>query len=463
MSNQRTDVAIIGGGPAGYAAAIRAAQLGGEVILVEKENLGGVCLNVGCIPTKAVIRSCELISLTREGKEFGLQIPEVQINLDALRRRKERIVKRHVGGVNFLLKKNNVKLIKGEGKLLDSHSVEVQGEEEHQVEAKSIIIANGSANSTLPLEGVNKDAIWTSTEALQISEVPENILIIGAGPIGVEFAHIYHTLGSKVTLVEMLSHIVPQEDVELSEKLKEIMKKRGIEIFTQSTLDSIKKQGESYQGIIKKEGETREVLFDKVLISIGRKPNSENLGLEKAGVEIDEKGWVKVNSRMQTSVPHVYAVGDTVGGYQLAHVAYMEGEIAAENAMGGESHMRYRAVPRFVASTPELAAVGLTEEQAEKEGHRTKTGKFPFTGNGKASILGEREGMVKVVCDAETQEILGIHILGAQATELILEGTFAINLESTAQEIIETIHPHPTLGETIREAALDVEDRTLHI
>ncbi len=463
MNTKQVDIVVIGGGPAGYAAAIRAAQLKGKVALIEKEKLGGVCLNVGCIPTKTLLRSCEIFYLTQRAKEFGLEIPEVKINLSQLMARKNQLIRRLVGGVNYLLKKNNVEVIKGKGYLVDSLTVEVQGEEGEKIKAKNIIIANGSVSAALPLEGVDKEAILTSTEALQIEEIPENFLIIGAGAIGVEFANIYSILGSKVTIVEMMPHIIPQEDSELTEKLKESMIKRGIEIFTGSTLESVKKQGKNYIGLVKTPEGIKEVSFNKVLISIGRRPNPDDLGLEKVGIEKDEKGWIKVNSKMQTNLQNIYAAGDTIGGYQLAHTAYMEGEVAAENAMGKDSRINYRAVPRFVCSIPELAAVGLTEEKAKEEGHKVKIGKFPFMANGKALVYGEREGMVKIVCDAETEEILGIHILGPQATDLILEGTFAINLESTIQEIIETIHPHPTLGEAIREAALDVQKRAIHI
>jgi len=465
MSDQQTtDVAVIGGGPAGYVAAIRAAQLGGKVALVEREKLGGVCLNVGCIPTKTLIRSCEILSFIQMADEFGLEVENSKINLSKLMKRKERIVNRLVGGVGYLLKKNHVQWINGEAKFFDSSTIQVTTDEgEQRIKAKNIIIATGSQPSSIPLQGVDEEAVLTSTEALQIENVPKDLLIVGAGAIGVEFAHIYNTLGSKVTIVEMLPRILPGEDIELSEKLREIMEKKGIKIFTHSTFHSAKKQGESYMGVIKTFQGEKEVPFEKILISVGRKPNSKDLGLEKAGVETDEKGWIKVDPHMRTNSPNIYAAGDIVGGYLLAYVAYMEGEIAAENAMGKDSRIDYRVVPRFICSMPELAAVGLTEQEAKERGYRTKVGKYPFMANGKAIIHGEREGMVKIVCDAETGEILGMHILGPQATDLILEGTLAISLESTTREIIDTIHPHPALGEALREAALAAEGRALHI
>ncbi|MBE0478300.1 dihydrolipoyl dehydrogenase [Candidatus Aerophobetes bacterium] len=464
MTNEQSaDVAIIGGGPAGYVAAIRATQLGGKVILVEKDKLGGVCLNVGCIPTKALIRSCEIFSLIQRADEFGLKVENSEINLKKLMERKKRIVGRLVGGVEYLLKKNKVQWIKGEAKILNSSTIQVKGDDEQEIKAKNIIIATGSYPSSIPLPGADEDVLINSTEALDIRNIPENLLIVGAGAIGVEFAYIYSILGSKVTIVEMLPRILPTEDAEVSEKLKEIMEKRKIKIFTQSTLASVKKEGENYSGLIKTPGGKEVIVLEKILVSIGRKPNSENLGLEKIGVETDEKGWIKVNSNMQTSTPNIYAAGDIVGGYLLAHVAYMEGEVAAENAMGEESKINYAAVPRFICSIPELAAVGLTEDEAKKKGFRVKVGRYPFMANGKAIVYGEREGMVKIVCDAKTKEILGVHILGPQATDLILEGVLAINLESTTQEIIDTVHPHPALGEAIREAALDAEGRALHM
>jgi len=463
MSTYKTGIAVIGGGPAGYVAAIRAAQLGGEVTLVEKEKLGGVCLNVGCIPTKAILRSCEILTFIKNAKEFGLEAGEARINLSQLMTRKKRIVARLVGGVDYLLKKNRIQVIKGEARFVDTSTLEIKGEEEKAIKADKIIIATGSYPASFPLDGIDREAVLTSTEALDIEEVPEEFLIIGAGAIGVEFAHIYSTLGSKVTLVEMLSQILPGEDEEISETLRKIMTKKGIDIFTSSTLQKVKKEGSRYKGIIKTPQGEKEVFFDKILISIGRRPNSKNLNLEKVGVKTDEKGWIKVNSQMQTTTPNIFAAGDVIGGYLLAHVAYAEGEVASENAMGENSHINYRAVPRFICSMPEIASVGLTEKKAKESGYNVKVGKFPFSANGKAIIHGEREGMVKIISDAETEEILGIHILGPEATDLILEGTLAINQESTLNEIIDTIHPHPTLGEAIKEAALDAQKRAIHI
>ncbi|MCD6574692.1 dihydrolipoyl dehydrogenase [Candidatus Aerophobetes bacterium] len=463
MSTYQTDVTVIGGGPAGYVAAIRAAQLGGKVILVEKERLGGVCLNIGCIPTKTLARSCEILSFIKNAREFGIEVETPNINLPQLMTRKKRVVNRLVGGVDYLLKKNKIQWIKGEARFLNSSTIEVRGEKEERIKTRNTIIAAGSFPASLSINGIDEKAMLSSTQALEIENIPENFLIIGAGAIGVEFANIYNSLGSKVVLIEMLSHILPGEDEEISESLRKIMEKKGITIFTESTLISAKKEGEKYTGEIKTPQGKEKVLFDRVLVSIGRRPNSKELHLDKAGVRTDERGWIKVDSRMQTTSPGIYAAGDIIGGYLLAHVAYMEGEVAAENAMGEDSRINYRAIPRFICSTPEVAAVGLTEKKAKEEGHNIKIGRYPFSANGKAIIFGEREGLVKIVCDSDTEEILGMHILGPQATDLILEGTLAINQESTVREIIDTIHPHPTLSEAIREAALGVQDRAIHI
>lgn len=459
---QITDVVVMGGGPAGYVAAIRAAQLGAQTVLVEKNKLGGVCLNAGCIPTKTLIRSCEIFSLVKRAQEFGLEIENSKVNLEKLMQRKNRIVARLVGSVGYLLKKNKVQVITGEAKILNASTVRVQGSVEQTIQANHIVIATGSHPANISLPGVDKEAVMTSTEALEIKDIPENLLIVGAGAVGIELAHIYNTLGSKVSIVEMLPRILPGEDAEICDKLQEIMEKSGIEIFTNSTLTSAQKEGQSYRASIKTAAGEKLIPFEKILVSIGRKPNSNDLGLEKAGVETDKQGWIKVNANMQTTVPNIYAAGDIVGGYLLAHVAYMEAEAAAENVMGKNSKMNYKLIPRFVCSMPEIAAVGLTEEKAKENGYQVEVGIFPFTGNGKAMIHGEREGMVKIVTDAGTEEILGVHILGPQASELILEPTLAISLESTTQEIIDTIHPHPAFGEAIREAALAVQKRAIH-
>ncbi|MBC7188887.1 dihydrolipoyl dehydrogenase, partial [Candidatus Aerophobetes bacterium] len=431
--------------------------------LVEKDRLGGVCLNVGCIPTKTLLRSCEIFSLFQKSEEFAIKSANVKIDIQALMERKKRIVQRLVGGVEYLLKKNKVNVIKGEAEFTGPQIIKVSGEKEVLLKAEKIIIATGSLPASIPLEGVENEAILTSTDALNIEKVPENLLIIGAGAIGVEFASIYSTLGSKVTLVEMLPRILPGEDAEISEKLKQIMQKKGIEILTESIFLSAKKEGEKYRAFIKTPSGEKEITFNKVLLSVGRKPNSHNLGLDKAQVETDEKGWIKVNRRMQTTNPSIFACGDITGGYLLAHVAYAEGEVAAENAMGEKSEIDYRVVPRFVCSMPEIAAVGLTEEQVKEKKGKFKVGRCPFIANGKALIYGEREGMVKIICDAETEEILGVHILGPQATDLILEGTIAMSIEGTVEDIISTIHPHPALGETIREAALSAKGRAIHL
>ena len=458
------EVVVIGGGSAGYVAAIRAAQLKGKVILIEKDKLGGVCLNVGCIPTKTLVQSVELLSVMKRAKQFGLKVENFAPDLAQIMERKRRVVDQLVRGVGYLIKKNKVNLIKGRATIADCSRVIVEGEEgNYEVKAKNIIIATGSSPATLPLEKIDDEDILTSTEALDLRKIPKSLLIIGGGVIGLEFAHIYTGLGSKISIVEMLPRILPGEDKEISERLKHILTRKGISIFTSSTVKSIERGKDNYTAWIRTTDGEKEIPFEKVLVCIGRVPNSKGIGLEKLGVEVDEKGWIKVTPQMQTNIPNVYAAGDVIGGYCLAHVAYKEGEIAAENAMGQPSKISYRAVPRFVCSSPEVASVGLSEEEAHQKGYSIKVGRFPFMGNGKALILGEREGFVKVICDVESEEILGVHILSSQATNLIAEGALAINLECTLNEVIDTIHPHPTLSEALREACLEAGGRAIHI
>ncbi len=464
MLEKEGEVVVIGGGPAGYVASIRAAQLGGKVILIEKDKLGGVCVNAGCIPTKTLVQSVELLSLMERAEQFGVKVENFSFDLALIMERKRKIVDRLVGGVGYLIKKNKINLIKGRATAITCSGVVVETKEgDYEIKAKNSIIATGSSPVTLPLEEVDDKDILTSTEALNLHKIPNHLLIIGGGVIGLEFAHIYGELGSKVSIVEMLSHILPGEDKEIAERLQRVLTKKGISIFTSSAVKSVEKNKNNYKAFIDTVEGKSEIPFEKVLVCIGRAPNSKDIGLEELGVKVDEKGWVKVNAQMRTNIPNVYAAGDVIGGYCLAHVAYAEGEIAAENAMGHSSRINYRAVPRFVCSSPEVASVGLSEEEAHQKGYSVKVGKFPFVGNGKALILGESEGFAKVVCDAESEEILGVHILGHQATDLITEATLAINLECTVNEVIDTIHAHPTLSEAVKEAFLEAKGRAIHI
>lgn len=464
MVKDKGEVVVIGGGPAGYVASIRAAQLGGEVILIEKDKLGGVCLNVGCIPTKTLVQSVELVSLIRRAKQFGLKVENFSPDLAQIMERKRKIVNRLVRGVEYLIKKNKVNLIKGRATIADSSRVIVETEEgDCQIKAKNVIITTGSSPANLPLEKIDTEDTLTSSEALDLKEIPKDLLIVGGGAIGLEFAHIYGGLGTKISIVEMLSNILPGEDREVSKKLQQILTKKGLSVFTGSVVKSIERNKGNYTAWINTPGGRKKIPFDKILICIGRVPNSTGIGLEKAGVKVDKKGGIKVNAQMQTNIPNVYAAGDVIGGYYLAHVAQREGEIAAENAMGQPSNISYRSVPRFVCSSPEVASVGLSEEEAHQKGYLIKVGRFPFVGNGKALVLGESEGFVKIISDAKSEEILGVHIIGPQATNLITEATLAINLECTLNEIIDTIHAHPTLSEVLREASLEAKGRAIHI
>jgi len=464
MVKDKGEVVVIGSGPAGYVASIRAAQLGGEVILIEKDKLGGVCLNVGCIPTKTLVQSVELASLIRRAKQFGLKVENFSPDLAQIMERKRKIVNQLVRGVEYLIKKNKVNLIKGRATIADSSRVIVETEEgDYQIKAKNIIITTGSSPANLPLEKIDTEDTLTSNEALDLKEIPKDLLIVGGGVIGLEFAHIYGGLGTKISIVEMLSNILPGEDREVSKKLQQILTKKGLSVFTGSVVKSIERNKGNYTAWINTPGGGKKIPLEKILICIGRVPNSTGIGLEKAGVKVDKKGWIKVNAQMQTNISNVYAAGDVIGGYCLAHVAQREGEIAAENAMGQPSDINYRSVPRFVCSSPEVASVGLSEEEAHQKGYLIKVGRFPFVGNGKALVLGESEGFVKIISDAKSEEILGVHIIGPQATNLIAEATLAINLECTLNEIIDTIHAHPTLSEVLREASLGAKGRAIHI
>jgi dihydrolipoamide dehydrogenase len=457
-------VLVIGGGPGGYIAAIRAAQLGAAVTLVEKGSLGGTCLNVGCMPTKVLLHTVEVKEAIAGAKEIGLDVAEAAVNLEQLRKRKERVVRQLTGGVGMLLKANGVKVIKGIASFIEAQKVKVKladgGEE--ILTGDRIIIATGSTAVKLPIPGADLPGIWDSDMALEVKEVPERLLIIGGGVIGTEFANIFHGLGSKVTIIEMLPRILPPVDGELAASLTKEFQRRGIDIYTDSRLGRIEEQGRGYIATVAgPEGEFK-VEADRVLIAVGRRPYTEGLGLENTRIKTD-RGRILVDEYLETAEPGVFAIGDAIGGVMLAHVAFAEGERAAANALDEKEPMDYKVVPNCIFTQPEVAAVGLTEEQAREQGEEIVIGRFPFQANGKALIQQETRGMVKIIASAEYGEILGMHIMGPRATELILEGGLAIKMEATLEEIYGTIHPHPTVGEAIAEAALAAEKRALHI
>ena len=458
------EVVIIGGGLGGYVAAIKAAQLGLKVVLVEKDKLGGVCLNWGCIPTKALVSTAELLNNLQRAGEFGIQVKDYSFDFPAIMKRKDMITKRLSSGVEQLLKANRVRVIKGEGQIIKPGTVEITdaaGEKE-MIKSKNIIIATGSSVMKLPIPGIDNEGVITSDGALSLSELPSRMLIIGGGVVGIEFAGIFKALGVEVTVVEMLPRILLPIDEEIAVRLTQLLKRKGIEILTDSKVKEIKKNRQNLEVLISTADGEKKLEVEKVLLAAGRVPELGNIDVQRLGIELD-KGAIKVDEKMRTNIPGIYAVGDVVGKIMLAHVASREGIVAVENISGKEVLIDYKVVPNCLFSMPEVASVGLTEEEARKENHNIKVSKFPFIANGKALSMGETEGMVKIIADADTSELLGFHILGAHASDLIAEGTLALSMEATAFEIVNTIHAHPTLSEAIAEAAEGITGKPIHI
>ncbi|MCD5390261.1 dihydrolipoyl dehydrogenase [candidate division NPL-UPA2 bacterium] len=457
-------IVVIGAGPGGYVAAIRAAQLGSEVMVIEKSELGGTCLNVGCIPTKALLASAELLSTINNASKFGITVGEVSPKLPEMMARKEKIVAGLRKGIEYLFKSRKIALLKGVGKILEPGKVEVvKGDgSKDEVSADRIIIATGSGPARPKIFPFDGEKVITSDEALSLKEVPESLLIVGAGAIGVEFACIFASLGTKVTVVEMLAQSIPTEDSEIARELEKSLKRRGIKIYTGTKIEKVEATGSAGTPKLKVEsrlssGEKIEV--EKVLVAVGRKLNSE--GLEEIGLRLDG-GRVMANEKMETNIPNIYAIGDVAGGLLLAHKASAEGIVAAENASGHNSAMDYRVVPTCIFTSPEVASVGLTEKKAEEAGHKLKVGKFPFRALGKAHAIGEVDGLIKIIADASSDEILGVHIVGPHATDLIAEAALAMKTEVTAEELGSTIHAHPTLAEGLMEAAHAVHAVAIH-
>ncbi len=457
-------VVIIGGGPGGYVAALRAAQLGARVTLVEEQTVGGVCLNVGCIPTKALLRSAEVYETIQNAREFGVKISgEVTPDWPAIQKRKAQIVNRLTKGVAALLKKANVTVLSGRGRLTDAHTVEVSGSGEAQrLAADRIIVATGSRPVRLPLPGFDLPGVLDSTGTLALDALPARLLIVGGGVIGAEFATLFAALGIQVTVVEMLDRMLPMMDAEIGQEIEKSLKRRKCKTFFNSKATRVTQQDDALLVTIETPEGSKEFSVDRVLVSVGRRANTENLGLEEVGVRLKRNG-IEVNERMETNVPGIYAVGDVTGAWWLAHVSSKEGVVAAENACGHPAKMDYTTVPSCVFTQPEVASVGLSEAQAREKGFDVLVGKFPLMANGKALTYGEREGWVKVIAERKYGQLLGLHIIGAHASDLILEGALGIGMEATLDEIEATIHAHPTLGESIAEAALAARGLALHI
>ncbi|PKK87938.1 MAG: dihydrolipoyl dehydrogenase [Candidatus Wallbacteria bacterium HGW-Wallbacteria-1] len=468
-------IVIIGGGPGGYVAAIRAAQLGAEVTLIENKFLGGTCLNVGCIPTKVLLHTTELLDvLKNDAKELGIAISDYTADWPKLQKRKTKIIKKLVGGVNGLLKNNAITKIMGTAVFVNDHQIKVvyndgnnNNQDESNNEATVIdfdfaIIATGSKPVIPPVPGFDLDDVITSETALSLDAVPESLCIIGGGVIGCEFASIYNAFGCKVTIIEMLPELIANMDRDIVMPLKNKLLKDGVEIYTSTRVESIREGPAGLAVTTSSEAGEKIIMAQKVLLSVGRKPELDTLELAKAGIETS-RGAIKVNQKMQTNKPNIYAVGDCNGGVMLAHVASAEGIFAVETIMGKRSQIDFKTIPYCVYTKPELASVGLTEAQARDQGYEVKVGNFPMAVNGKAMIMGETTGVVKYVTDAATGEILGLHMAGPRATDLIVEGALAIRLEATVAELMATIHAHPTVGEALMEAAHAVNGEAIHL
>lgn len=461
---EERDLVIIGGGPAGYVAAIRAAQLGGKVTLIEMDALGGTCLNRGCVPSKVLLHSAELYQSMKNAEQYGINAKDVSLDLAKMQSRKSKIISTHVAGVASLLKGNKVEVIKGRARLAPSLHVEIdtgQGQKQ-TIQAKKLILATGGKPIKLPIPGADSPSgVINAENILDLDRIPKSLLMIGGGVIGVEMATILAKLGCQVTIVEMLPHILPMEDGELTTILGRALKEDGVQLYEGSKVSRIE-DSDGGKSVTVTTGDTeKKVEAEVVAIAVGYCPNVDGLDLDKAGV-VAGKGGIQVNEHMQTSVPNIYAAGDAIGGIMLAYVAMEEGIVAAENALGRNSTIDYQAVPKCTFTLPELASVGLTEKEAIARGYQVKVGRFPFTANSMATILGERRGLVKIVAEAKYGQILGIHIIGTHATELIAEATLAMKMEATPQDIVATIHAHPTLSEALKEAALDVTGETIH-
>ncbi|MFH1824947.1 MAG: dihydrolipoyl dehydrogenase [Candidatus Firestonebacteria bacterium] len=458
------DIAVIGSGPGGYVSAIRAAQLGAKVVVIEKGDIGGVCVNEGCIPTKTLVASAEFYNKLTKAKEFGIDVKEFKIDFPTVIQRKERIIRRLQLGINSLFKSYNIEIIKGEARFLNKNQLEVIGDLKNQkVEFKHCIIATGSKSGTLPDIKPDGNIILSTSDMLSVEQIPASLLIIGGGVIGVEFASLFNRLGSKVTIVEILPRILINEDEEISLIITNMLKKRGVEILTNSKV--VPRAGAWIEGndieIEKPDGKSK-MQIEKVLVCVGRIPVYENLGLENAGVFYDKNG-IKVNDRMETNIGGVYAIGDVTGKYFLAYVSSAEGIVAAENACGLDSKIDYKIIPKSIFTSPEIGSIGLTETEAKDKGCSVKIGRFPFFANGRAVISGETEGIVKVIVDKNTNHILGVHIIGPEATELIHIAAMAMKANLKVEEFQRILFSHPTLSETILESVHDADKKAIDL
>ena len=465
MADQDFDVFVIGGGPGGYTTAIRSAQLGMKTGIVERDRLGGVCLNWGCIPTKALLKNAEILQLFRKSEEWGISYDNLRVDFSKIVKRSRGVADRVSKGVEYLMKKNKIDVFSGFARLAGKGQVDIsaEGKEDRHIRANHIILATGARPRSIPGVAIDRKKVISSTEAMILSEQPKSMIIMGAGAIGIEFAYFYNALGTKVTVVEMMPGILPIEDRELTKLLESSLRKQGIEILTETKVESVKPGANNVTVTVTSSEGRKELAGDVALMAIGVQGNVENLGLEEVGVKVERSG-IKVDTDYRTSVPGIYAIGDVIGPPWLAHVASAEGIHCIEAIAGkNPAPIDYTTIPGCTYCQPQIGSIGLTEEKARAAGHELKIGRFPFRPLGKAAATGETEGMVKLIFDAQYGELLGAHILGAEATEQIAELLIAKKLEATGQSIFTAIHAHPTLSEAVMEAAAQAYGEAINI
>ena len=456
----KTRITIIGGGVGGYPAAIRAARMGAEVTLIEKDALGGTCLNWGCIPTKALLQSATVARTMKESEVFGIRCKGYEVDFGAVMARKNTVVAQLTRGVGALLKAKKVKVIQGTASFIDPKTVQV-GETGEKIQGDKILIASGSKPGRIPIEGIDGPDVMDSNQVLSMKALPKSVVVIGGGVIGVEFAQFLIGMGTEVTIIEMLPGLIPGVDKEIATVLQKQIAAAGVKIVTGAAVKGIAHKKTENTVTYSIGDKTETVTAEKVFLTVGRKPDFSLLNIDKVGIK-HERGAIVVNECMETNVPGIYAAGDVVGGIMLAHLASAEGECAVRNALGHKEVMSYKAVPACIYTSPEVACVGLSEEQARERGE-ILIGRFPFRGNGKALVLNEVEGMVKVISDKKFGEVLGVHIIGPHATDLIAEAVLGMTLEMTAEDLAGAIHPHPTVSEAIMEAAMAISGGAIHM
>ena len=458
----KKNIIVIGGGPGGYVAAIKAAQAGASVTLIEKDKMGGTCTNRGCIPTKVLLESSNLLTRIKESKDFGILVKNVSLDYLKVTERKDEIVKRLSDGVQFLLKKNKIKVEKGQAGIIDKKTVGIIGSNK-KFAADNIIIATGSAPAGITVKGADGRDVMNSDDVLAMETLPKSVVIIGGGVIGLEFAQFLSDMGCKTTVIEILPRIFPSLDSEIAGIFEAHIGTRGVDVFTDARVMSIKDTKHGKKVLFKTKNGQKEKQAEKVIMVVGRKPEIKGLGVEEIGIAVD-KGRIVVNKRMETNINGIYAVGDVVGGIMLAHVAMVEGECAVDNILNvAADEIDYKTVPSCIYTSPEIASVGLTEEEAWEKYQEVKVARFPYAANGKAVILNDTNGEIKLIADSKYGEILGVHIIGPHATELIAEAVLAIRMEATVEEISRTIHAHPTVSEAMVEAALGIQGASIHI